>query len=78
MKGVVTYLQGIELECVRLVMDDVSSLDKEAVSWKAVVPFTSNEYPALDLKSLNLSKEQLAQIGENLVIRLLALNGALK
>ena len=63
-------------EKCRLVFDDVSAPDK-ASEWRRERPFTSKEFDCERLVGLKLTKEELAQIGENLVIRLLALNGKL-
>ena len=40
--------------------------------------FTSNNYDANSFESLNLSKDQYEEIGQNVVIRLLAINKRLK
>lgn len=78
MKGVVTYLENLSSDEIRLVMDDVNSHTDKSSEWFKTVLFTHNDYQAKELFELNLSQEQFAYIGENLVIRLLALNGKLK
>ena len=74
MKGVVVYMEEIGNE-VRLVLDDVDTKSRPRPDqWDRVVAFTANKYDARPFITQSLSKEQYAMIGENLVIRLLALN----
>lgn len=57
-----------------LVLDDVQyQLGIGAASWKAEQFFTAREYLEADLVEGLLSTEELALIGENLIIRLFAL-----
>jgi hypothetical protein len=79
MKGVAAFIKDQGDDSIRLVFNDVeASSDAENPDWKHIVLFTSNSYNAKSLKELSLSKEQFAQIGESLIIRLLALGGHLK
>ena len=78
MNGVVAYIQETEDGKTTLVFDDVSSEKQPPASWRHEVLFTSNSYDSEAMKTLNLTKEQYAEIGENLIIRLLALDGKLK
>ena len=79
MKGVAAFFQDQQDGNTRLVFNDVEALsDTESPDWKHIVIFTSNKYNTKLLKELALSREQFAEIGENLVIRLLALGGHLK
>ena len=74
MKGVVVYMEEVANE-VRLVLDDVDTRARpKPDQWYRVVAFTANKYDARAFISQSLSKDQYAIIGENLVIRLLALN----
>ena len=79
MNGVAAFIKEQEDGTIRLVFNDVeASSDSDNPNWKHVVLFTSINYDARALKDLSLSKEQFAEIGENLLIRLLALGGNLK
>ena len=79
MNGVIAFIQEQKDEKIRLVLNDAeASEDSENPNWKHRALFTSNTYDADSIKNLSLSKEQYAEIGENLVIRLLALGGHLK
>lgn len=72
--GVVASLTTTADGKYRLSLDDVTRLPMlDATAWKHSRPFTSHEYDKLALENLNLSKEELAMIGENIVIRLIAL-----
>lgn len=79
MRGVAAYISEETDGSIRLIFDDVKSIDdSQTPDWQYQALFTSNSYGAESLKSLSLSKEQFAEIGENLVVRLLALDGYLK
>lgn len=79
MKGVTAYLDGNEDGTLKLLLDDVEATSGgNAPDWKHIVPFTSRTYDAKSVKELSLSKDQFAEIGETLVIRLLALGGRIK
>ena len=79
MKGVAAFIKEQEDGSIRLVFNDVEATSgSDKPDWKHVVLFTHNSYNAKSFKDLSLSKEQFAEIGENLIIRLLALGGYLK
>jgi hypothetical protein len=79
MNGVIAFIQEQKDEKIRLVFNDAeASGESENPNWKHRALFTSNTYDADAIKNLSLSKEQYAEIGENLVIRLLTLGGHLK
>lgn len=73
--GVVARMEFNGDTC-RLVFEDVSAGPKSA-SWRHERPYTSKEFERARLIDLKLTKDELAQIGENLVIRLLELSGKL-
>jgi hypothetical protein len=63
----------------RLIFDDVQSYSKtNPTSWKFQSLFTWNDYDSIKLNKLELSEKDLAAIGENLLIRLLAFDVNLK
>lgn len=78
MDGVVTYIKRLESGDIRLVMDDVKTSTGTSGKWSKEVLFTHKDYDAQKMCGLELSKDDYAMIGENLVIRLLALNGELE
>ncbi len=78
LNGVAACLREIDDETLRIIFDDITTDNQShPVDWKTKVLFTFNDYDKKDLSSLNISKEEFAMIGENLVIRLLALAGKL-
>ena len=79
MKGVTAFIKNDPNNEIKLVLNDVISLSEtDNPDWKHDVLFTANTYNEKELRDLSLSKEQFAQIGENLIIRLLAVNGLIK
>jgi hypothetical protein len=78
-RGVVACLTPEVDGETRLVFDDVES-DRESrpVAWTPAALFTWKEFNLAELKDQKLSERELAQIGENLLLRLLALNGHIK
>ena len=75
--GVVASLLETSEGHLCLVMDDVRhQLAADASYWNHNSFFTAKEYVRKDLENLNLSAEDFAQIGENIVIRLLALRNS--
>ena len=79
MNGVVAHILEEDDGNIRLFLDDVkASRGTELPVWEHQGLFTSNDYCSETFISLSLSKEQFAEIGESLVIRLLALEGHLK
>lgn len=72
-------LRPINNKKTRLVFDDArSDIPKRPTKWKPQTLFTWNEYDSKQLSEMKLSQREFAEIRENLVIRLLALNGTLK
>ena len=78
MKGVIACIQEMEDGITMLTFDDVSSEYNLFTNWSEEVLYTSKSYDSNAIENMNLTKEQYAEIGENLIIRLLALNGKLK
>jgi len=78
MKGVIACIQEMEDGITMLTFDDVSSEYNLFTNWSEEVLYTSKSYDSNTIENMNLTKEQYAEIGENLIIRLLALNGKLK
>jgi len=79
MKGITTYIKQCNNQDIQLVFHDViSTTDSDNPDWKYNALFTQNNYNEKALKEMSLSKDQYAEIGENLILRLLALNGIVK
>ena len=75
MKGIAAFLKQEEGD-FRLVLNDVDAAsESENPNWNHHSIFTSKSYDVKSLKELSLSKEQYSEIGEDLIIRLLALEG---
>jgi hypothetical protein len=77
--GVVVCLQTTENGKSKLIFDDVvgdSSLNP--VAWSFSSFYTCREYSDEDLDQMKLGSREYQMIGENLVARLLALNGRIK
>lgn len=71
--GIVVTLRHTSDGKICLVLDDVhyqAALD--ASLWRHERFFTAKEYSSKDLQELRLSKEQFAEIGENIILRLTA------
>jgi len=78
MKGVTVFLKEGNNGKIKLTLNDViATSDSAAPDWKHDLNFTQNEYDSESMKKLELTEKQYAEIGENLIIRLLALNGHL-
>ena len=76
MKGVAAFLRVQADGTLRLVLNDIESISGSSEpDWKHLTLFTHKDYDADELKALSISKEKFAEIGENLVIRLLASGG---
>ena len=74
MIGVAAYLKQEPDGKVRLLLADVESVGEgENPDWRHRAFFTSADYDAMALEEFSLSKDQFAEIGENLVLRLLTL-----
>ena len=75
--GVVVSLRPTSKGRVCLVLDDVEvQLGVGRSGWRHESFFTSKELDREALEKLDLSKDELAEIGENILIRLLATNRA--
>ena len=77
MNGVVAYLTETQDGRTTLTFDDVSSDEGSPTCWRHEILYTLNSYDSDALEHLSLTKEQFAEIGENLIMRLLARNGKL-
>ena len=74
--GVVATLHLVAKGRFRLVMDDVKSVPTlDATSWKREGHFTNRDFAISSPGDLDLTKEQLAEIGENWLMRLMAARG---
>lgn len=63
----------------RIVFDDVARLPMmDGTAWTHRALFTVAQYSTEDLDRLALSRDDFARIGENVVVRLLALSGRLR
>lgn len=72
--GVVACLREIDSCTLRLIFDDVTTDDPHhPVDWTTNVLYTFNDYNKDEMVALNLSQEEFAMIGENLIARLLSL-----
>ncbi|MDQ6653002.1 MAG: hypothetical protein M3Y84_09690 [Acidobacteriota bacterium] len=77
--GVVVCLRTTDKGNSKLIFDDVkgdSSLNP--IEWSFSSFYTWREYSDEDLDQMKLSSREYQVIGENLVTRLLALNGRIK
>ena len=78
-KGVVASLRDMGNGTSKLILDDVSSGSvTNPITWSFDCFYTWRDYSGADLDQLKLSDREYQLIGENLVLRLLALNGRLK
>lgn len=78
MKGVAAYIEQ-DGDAIKLTFDDIESSETASPrTWEKAFLFTCNSYPSTDLENMGLSQERYAEIGENLVLRLLALNDRLR
>ena len=73
--GVVASLRATSDGHLSIVFDDVRQQPAaDAWAWTHQSLFTAVEYSRRELESLSLTKDQFAQIGENIVMRLVALS----
>lgn len=73
--GIAVSLRRTSNGRVCLVLDDVAvQLGVGRNGWRHETFFTAKEFDRSALENLNLSKDELAEIGENILIRLLATN----
>lgn len=76
--GVAACLRKVSGGKLRLIFDDVvTDNPHHPVNWKTDMLFTFNDYDREKISSLELTKDDFAMIGENLVIRLLVREGLL-
>ena len=77
--GVVACLTSVDDGKTRLIFDDAQAdRERSPTAWAPTALFTWKELDFAQLKDLKLSERELAQIGENLLIRLLALQGSIR
>ena len=75
-RAVVTCLRDLGNGLSKLIFDDVvSETASNPVNWSFESFYTWREYPNKNLDEMKLTAAQYQEIGENLVARLLALNG---
>jgi hypothetical protein len=73
-QGVVCCLRELGEGKLRLVMDDVSNESKTTSGpWEHSVLFTWQDFEELEIMELELSEKKLAEIGLNVLVRLVAL-----
>ena len=78
-KGVVACLRDMGNGTSKLILDDVMSDSlTNPIAWSFDCFYTSRDYSDPDLEQMNLSDREYQRIGENLVARLLVLNGRAK
>ena len=77
MKGIIAKLEEVGTAELKLSFYDAVT-SGASDKWQGQALFTEKTYSAAELQELNLSPAQYAEIGENLVVRLLALNGKIK
>ena len=78
MNGVVSYIKNTKKGVTKLYFDNVKSEESSnPETWEYDVFYTVNEYDSHKIEKMELSKEQYAEIGENLILRLLAVDGKL-
>jgi hypothetical protein len=77
--GVVVCLRTTEKGKSKLIFDDVKGESSvNPVAWSFSSFYTWREYSDEDLDQMKLSSREYQMIGENLIARLLALNGRAK
>ena len=77
--GVIACLRIAGNGITRLVFDDAKSdTPNKPASWKPEALFTWKQYDSEKLKGMKLTEKEYAEIGETLLIRLLALSGEVK
>jgi len=78
-KGVIVCLRDIGDGTSRIIFDDViGDAEINPINWQFKNFYTWNRYNNETLNSMGLTERDYQHIGENLVARLLALNGRLK
>jgi hypothetical protein len=75
-RGVVACLRDMGNGTSRLILDDATSDSlTNPIAWSFDSFYTWRDYGDADLDRMNLSDREYQAIGQNLVARLLALNG---
>jgi len=78
-RGVITCLRDLGNGSSKLIFDDVvASSTTNPINWSFDSFYTWNDYLNDNLDKVKLTAQQYQEIGENLVARLLALNGRVK
>ena len=76
--GVVATIHKVAEGCFRLTLDDVKSvMTLDATTWQREGLFTFRDFAVSSLHELQLTQQQFAEIGENLLIRLMTNRGSL-
>ena len=71
--GVVATLTPTPAGRLRLTFDDVRTVPTlDAITWRRVGLFTHTDFDSTAAQNFDLTREQLAEIGENLLLRLFA------
>lgn len=75
--GVIACVRPMPNGKTRLIFDDANADSaRNPTAWTPERLFTWNDYDASRFADVELTQEQFAQIGENLVMRLVALHAA--
>jgi hypothetical protein len=78
-RGVVVSLLDLGDGTCRLILDDVSSeRPQRDTSWRFDTFYTHKRLDSSQLDAMALTAAELQTLGENVLLRLLALNGRLK
>jgi hypothetical protein len=78
-RAVVACLRDLGNGSSKLIFDDVvGDSENNPINWSFDCFFTWNDYANVKLDEMKLSPEQYQVIGQNLVTRLLALNGRVR
>jgi hypothetical protein len=78
-RGVVACLRDMGDGTARLILDDATSDSlTNPIAWSFDAFYTWHDYSDADLDRMKLSDREYQLIGQNLVARLLALNGGAK
>ena len=78
-RGVVACIRDLGDGMSRLILDDVTSGSlTNPIAWSFDAFYTRRDYSDADLDQMKLSDREYQAIGQNLVTRLLALNGRVK
>ena len=73
-RGIVASIHRLQDGKIRLVFDDVRQMPMlDASGWRHERLYTSAEFDQKTFEDLDLSKEELAKLAEDLILRLVAL-----